>query len=170
MNSDLAPGVTHASDYNQVARNIACLASLVMEHKAIAEESAFFVFAPRSNIDRYKIKIGECEECDIKNYLDCEKVLKTINDQSKDRSRMDVHGKPKQLPARPFTEEFIKREAYVKKFEEAINYIVKNSSIISWEEVIQSVACVNSESDRDALKYFYMKACDEYKLKTDLKK
>lgn len=64
MNSDLAPGVTHASDYNQVARNIACLARKVMEYGTISKESAFFVFAPESKIWNCKI-----EGCPINDYL-----------------------------------------------------------------------------------------------------
>lgn len=160
MNSDLASGITHASDYNQVARNIACLASLVMDHEEIAKQSAFFVFAPESKINTWTNR---------EDYLDCKKVWKIINGQLAVRSQVD-HGKTKLLPARNYLKETFDE----KQFRMAVNHIAKNSFIISWEDMIQSVAqsvtCVDGEADREALKYFYLKTCEEYKLKPEWRK
>ena len=74
VGSDLDTGVTHADDYNQVARNIACLARLVMDKKGMASKSAFVVFAPKSKIE------GWSEE---KNWIDT--APKIIEDQKNER-------------------------------------------------------------------------------------
>ena len=150
MNSALAPGIKNASDYDQIARNIACTALLVMNHEAIAKKSAFFVFAPRSKIEKWKIG-----GCDLEDYSDCKKeefkkglkeaVLTTITNQFMDRG---------QLPARMFCG-FEKGTDTDKQFRTAIERTVNNSLIISWEDIIQSVTSVDSEADREALKAFY---------------
>lgn len=149
MNSDIAPGVTHAGDYNQIARNIACLAWKVMEYGTIAKESAFFVFAPESKISNCKI-----DGYPIKDYLDYEKVWKTISNQF--QSEVDAPEKQREF----------RKENYCadEQFRTTIKQIIDNSLIISWEDIIQSVECDESMS----LTNFYLKTCEEYKIKTRL--
>ena len=147
MNSALASGITHASDYNQVVRNIACLAQLVMG-KELAKDSAFFVFAPQSKINVWindwklgpKYLCGEPEKCS-------EKVWEVINGQTRKIKEPSVCDKSE-------------------CFKQAVKNIVANSKLISWESIIQSFNC----DKRESLKNFYVKTCSEYKVETGLGK
>ena len=147
MNSALASGITHASDYNQVVRNIACLAQLVMG-KELAKNSAFFVFAPQRKINVWtndwklgpKYLCGESEECSGM-------VWEVIKNQIQTRN--------------------IKEPSVYDKFEDfgrTVKNIIANSKLISWESIIQSFNC----EEREFLKRFYVKTCGEYKIETDL--
>lgn len=110
MNSALASGITHALDYNQAAWNIACLAMLTQKDSALAEKSAFIIFAPAKKLEKWNKTPQEM----IKN------TWETIEKQYKE------HGRTLQA-----------EESYMKS---AVDYIVKNSMAISREEVIQSMA------------------------------
>ena len=126
-----------------------------MEYGTISKESAFFVFAPESKISNCKI-----DGCPIKDYLNYEKVLRTIYKQAGSREVV-ASGKQKFLPARKFRKEV---DCADEQFKKSIEQIVKNSLIISWEKIIQSVDCDDSKS----LTNFYLKTCEEYKIKTKL--
>ena len=116
MNSALASGITHARDYNQAARNIACLAMLTQKDSALAEKSAFIIFAPAKKLEKWNKAPQEM----IKN------TWETIEKQYKE------HGRTLQA-----------EESHMKS---AVDHIVKNSMAISWEEVIQSMANDQNES------------------------
>lgn len=50
MGSLLSPGTDHYPDYNQAARNIACLANLVKDNAQLVEKTVFVVLAPKEII------------------------------------------------------------------------------------------------------------------------
>lgn len=139
MGSPLDKSVTNSPDYNQVARNIACLARLLNEGNKNAEtsakKSAFIVFAPETKIKEWK---------DSENDPDTmiEKAWTTINRQKDDRTpRMNI---------------------------DELNHLVKsirdNSKVISWEDIIQSMK--NDKSGAcEILKWFYVQTCKEYNIK-----
>ena len=162
MSSALASGITHASDYNQVVRNVACLAQLVME-KDFSADSAFFVFAPRNLIDDWKkgslgpkYLLGTLEDCKSM-------IWDVIEKQSINRDKNAGRSKGSD-PARGL--KYINLDKFEKDFKKAVENIVTNSMVIAWEEIIQSFDCPECE----ALKHFYEKTCGEYGLKANWQK
>jgi len=59
MGSDLSTGVTNSSDYNQAARNIACLSKLLLVAPELVAHSCFCVFAPDDKVDTAQATIDE---------------------------------------------------------------------------------------------------------------
>ena len=56
MGSALDSGITNSSNYNQAARNIACLAKLVEGKGNLCDNCAFLVFAPKTKLDEWERK------------------------------------------------------------------------------------------------------------------
>ncbi len=61
MGSALSRGTTHHPEYNQAARNIACLAQLVKGDLNLAEKSSFVVLAPQKKLADW-MKAGYCPQ------------------------------------------------------------------------------------------------------------
>ena len=147
MGSELASGITHADDYNQAARNIACLATLLMkkspnkdDSEALAKNSAFYVFAPKSKIDEWKDS-----EKDPNAMI--ETAWSTISNQKRTLKRT----------AR-------EEEKNIEDLKEFVTPIVNNSIAISWEEVIESMKA-DTTGACETSKWFYEETCAEYDIK-----
>jgi hypothetical protein len=54
MYSLFSQGVTHAKDYNQSARTIACMCDVLTKAKQTVNNTGFYVFLPQSQIDNEK--------------------------------------------------------------------------------------------------------------------
>jgi hypothetical protein len=159
VSSALASGITHASDYNQVVRNVACLAQLVMG-KNFAADSAFFVFAPQNMIndwqdDRKKDSLGP--EYLLGALEDCKSRIWNVIENQCDRNKNVGQSKGSD-PKRKL--KYIDRDKFENAFKDAVKKIVTNSKVISWESIIQSFDC----DERESLKVFYVKTCEEYGL------
>lgn len=157
MGSELASGITHADDYNQAARNIACLATLLMKTlpnknagEALAKNSAFYVFAPKSKIMEW-IKSEE-------NPKDPNTMIKhaweTINKQKDARDRDGKRGGKNQART-PNVDD-------IGELEPLVNSIISNSKVISWEEIIESMQKADTTGACETLKWFYEETCAEY--------
>ena len=148
MGSELASGITNADDYNQAARNIACLATLLMktlpnkdDSKALAEKSAFYVFAPKSKIDEWKDS-----EKDPNAMI--KKAWSTISNQKRTLKRTAKE-----------------EEKNIEELKEFVTPIVNNSIAISWEEIIESMQKADTTGACETLKWFYKETCAEYGIK-----
>lgn len=113
MGSALASGVSHSKHYNQAARNIACLAKLVMKASddKFLNNSAFVVLAPA---------------CKLKEWEDGRKGAQTLINKAWEvidaENRHRIWGDES-------------------RFKDVVNRIVKKSAAISWENVIESFKC-----------------------------
>lgn len=125
MGSELASGVTNSPRYNQVARNIACLARLCVQNgMELCENSGFVVMAPRSKLEEWK----STEKCPKKMLDD---AVTTINDECRN---YDLPG-----------------GCCKDKFMEAVRVIANNSTIINWESIVEKLDGEN----KDLLNGFY---------------
>lgn len=111
MGSALDSDITNSSNYDQAARNIACLAKLVENWEALSKKSAFLVFAPKQKLDEWERK---------------KKSVKTLIDNA-----WEV------IAAQGRTHQWKDDD----NFKNAVKYVRDNSTGISWEEVIKSVNC-----------------------------
>lgn len=147
MNSALASCITHASDYNQAARNIACLAKLTMTHVELQKKSAFIVFAPRKKIEDWHNAGRDPNEM-IKG------AWTTIKDQMAERDKQGEKGKNHARYLNVDNEE---------SMETAVNSIIETSKskAMPWEEVIECMAD-DKTGAYEFLKRFYKQTCDEY--------
>ena len=76
LGSSLSPGTDHYSDYNQAARNIACLANLVRNKAELLDKSVFVILAPKEIIDKSQNLITDAPE--IIRTIDKTKMRDTI--------------------------------------------------------------------------------------------
>ena len=151
MGSPLDKSVTNSTDYDQAARNIACLAKLLNEGtknaEALAKESAFIVFAPET-------KIQEWEKADNNPDTMIRNAWSTIEKQQRKRDSKRggiIHAR----------ESAVERIGDLKSL---VQSICHNSNVISWEDIIQSMK--NDKSGAcEILKLFYVQTCKEYNIK-----
>ena len=155
MGSPLDKSVTNSTDYDQAARNIACLAKLLNEGtknaKALAAESAFIVFAPETKIEEWE---ADNNKADNNPHTMIRNAWSTIENQKekRDNKRGGI------IPARaPTVEKIDDLRLLVKS-------ICDNSNVISWEDIIRSMK--NDQSGAcEIVKWFYVKTCKEYGIK-----
>ena len=140
MGSELASGITNSSNYNQAARNIACLARRIEgKGDAYYKKCAFLVFAPDADL-----KKGGKEP--VRDLI--KEAAGVIADQEKESQ---------QHPKR--THKWINDD----EFWSAVKSIIKNSDAISWEDVINSIQCAtNTDDDIADLRKFYEATCKLY--------
>ena len=157
MGSPLDKSVTNSTDYDQAARNIACLAKLLNEGtknaKALAVESAFIVFAPETKIEEWE---ADNNKADNNPHTMIRNAWSTIEKQQEERKRDSKRGGI--INAR---ESAVER---IGDLESLVQSICHNSNVISWEDIIQSMK--NDKSGAcEILKWFYVKTCKEYGIK-----
>ena len=125
MGSELAPGISNSDNYNQAARNIACLAKLVTKTgNEDPSKCSFLVFAPRQKIEEWKSRGAGVDDR-------ISRAWEIIESQSRER-KWDVPDEA---------------------FKKAVEAIKKNSAAVAWEDVISSIQCQNgADSLRDFYK------------------
>ena len=151
MGSPLDKSVTNSTDYDQAARNIACLAKLLNEGtknaEALAKESAFIVFAPET-------KIQEWEKADNNPDTMIRNAWSTIEKQQRKRDSKRggiIHAR-------------VSAVERIGDLKSLVQSICHNSNVISWEDIIQSMK--NDKSGAcEILKLFYVQTCKEYNIK-----
>ena len=140
MGSELSSGITNSPDYNQAARNIACLAKLLIEQNAspdVISESAFVVLAPRSKLEEW-----EKDENSPQQLING--AWKTIKEQKRARNvNCD----------------------FDTTFKSMVENIKDNSIALSWDDVIDAIQPIDtnlfSGFPISYLKDFYKIACSE---------
>ena len=140
MGSELSSGITNSPDYNQAARNIACLAKLLIEQNAspaVISESAFVVLAPRSKLEEW-----EKDENSPQQLING--AWKTIKDQTRTRNvNCD----------------------FDTTFKSMVENIKDNSIALSWDDVIDAIqpndTNLFSGFPISYLRDFYKIACSE---------
>lgn len=149
MGSPLNKSVTNSPDYDQAARNIACLAQLLLntsKHDKYLENSAVVVFMP----DPEK----------------CVKLLPKLDDDQKKRMSEKLWKRKK--AAQSFFDNVkmtINNQGRkpvfesCKSFEGIVAKIANNSSILTWDEIIDGIS--DGDKNKEELKKFYIKALKE---------
>ena len=142
IGSELASGITNSSNYNQAARNIACLAKRIEgKGNAYYKKCAFLVFAP-------EVELKEWEKSSVPKPI--ETAREVIADQEKESP---------QHPKR--THKWNDNTG----FWGAVDSIIENSVALSWENVINSIQC---ETNINYLRDFYAATCKLYGIETPL--
>lgn len=138
MGSELSSGITNSSNYNQAARNIACLAKLLNKEKVskkIISESAFVLFAPKSKLEEWKSKNAPQQLIDG--------AWKIIECQTRTR----------------------KGNCDSDTFKSIVGDIINNSIALSWDDVIDAIEPSDtnlfSGFPISYLRDFYKIACSE---------
>ena len=155
IGSPLDKSVTNSKNYDQVARNIACLAKLLLKvdkeaASAYLKNSAVVVFMP--------------------NPEECPKLLPELDDDQK--NRMGKALVKRMQAARSFfksAQETIENqggeraydidEGNLEKFKTVVKTIFDNSTILTWDEIIDAIADENE--NKEMLKNFYIQALKE---------
>ena len=165
MGSSLSKSVTNSPDYNQAARNIACLSKLLLE--AEKGEGAFFVFMP----DGQKHNLRPDNFSEAKNFIS--NAIKTIEDQNTDRPiESKRNGKP-EIAKREYSFAEDKKKKFlgiVKSIIGSDNLKEKHSMVLTWDEIIDSMDDKTDNtsgivSDTEKLRAFYKNALAEIKRK-----
>jgi hypothetical protein len=133
LNSRLSPGIKRALEYNQAARNIACMAEM-MRIRGVSvrdfDSVGFLVVAPQE-----KLQLGGTR--DIETYLHKSTILRAIKD------RMTLYEKVLRNDK--------KLEAWKKTFDELLNHMtVQPLPLIwrplSWESVVDLIGKTHPET------------------------
>lgn len=147
VGSKLASGTSNHKAYNQAARNIACLARLIMDSEAkdVADKCRFVVMCPnppnpRDRSNQRVIKTFQANWNAAKETL--EKVSEIIE---------RYHGK------RDNGTTLFKEESELAAFKEIVGKIVNRSQLISWESIIKIL-------NNDYIQAFYQKVLDENRI------
>jgi hypothetical protein len=114
MFSKLSPGITHSPNYNQFARNVACICNLVTESKQNVEDIGFFVIIPKLQITN---------EGTFYQYFDNENVMDVVLERVN------------QYKGREDFEE--KKNWYNNSFMPFLKKL--NTEILTWEEIIEFI-------------------------------
>ena len=136
IGSELSPGVTNSPNYNQAARNIACLAQLILKHQSLHDKCRFLVFAPekghvgsgfvnKENVDEI---IGAQHNASLKDYS--EFFSKDVSNNSE-------------------------------QFDGIVRFIREKSCVIFWDEVIKAMKSWENIAE---LRAFYIECLKENKL------
>ncbi len=130
MGSNISPDISNSKDYNQVARNIACLAKLTMNYEYLYKRLRMVVFVPDGWWNRHhKSKPNN-------QYPNPGALLL-------DSLRIIQHQRRKK---KAITNE--------QQFEKAIKSIISNSVFITWDEILRSI----DDRNVKVIKEFYMHA------------
>ncbi len=166
MGSPLDKSVTNSKDYDQFARNIACLAKLLLKvdesvEAAYLKNSAVVVFMPHPvNCLKLLPELDDDQNERMRVMLEDRKVLaetfradavETINKQVDERK--DEKGKTIERRSYAFDEKKGDR------FNKIVDTIGRNSKILTWDEIIGAMADENENKDK--LKNFYIQALKE---------
>jgi hypothetical protein len=135
MFSKLSAGVTHSPNYNQAARNVACICNLLTETKQAFDNIGFFVIIPKSQI---------LNEKTFYEYIDKDHIRNVVQER---------------------VNQYKNREDYAEKNDWYNNCFVPflekiNIEILTWEEIIDFI----TEKDKiygNDLQEFY-KLCRRY--------
>ena len=139
MGSNISPDISNSDDYNQVARNIACLAKLTMDDKSLYEHSRMVVLVPEGWWNWHQRSKPISLYPNSRTLLNgCLKVIKHQDDPQNPKKR-NKNG--------------VKRENII-EFEKAIENIISGSSFITWDEIIKSI----DSPDAKVVEDFYMRA------------
>ncbi|MCC6242138.1 MAG: hypothetical protein IT353_04825 [Gemmatimonadaceae bacterium] len=128
MGSPLSAGTKHAADYNQAARNVACMIKLIERYVtsgASLSDARFIVIAPESKL----------KEHGTRALLDRVHLCEAIRRRAEGRSADDV--------------EWVNREVVPRLTE---NVLIP--ACISWEELLTEIAGLNSDDGKE-LSDFY---------------
>ncbi len=137
MGSNISPDISNSEDYNQVARNIACLAKLTMGNQSVYEHSRMVVLVPEGWWNWHQRSKPISLYSDSRALLsDCLKVIQHQDNPQNPNKR---------------TKNEIKSETV---FEKAIERIISNSSFITWDEIIKSIDSPEAKIVED----FYLRA------------
>lgn len=137
IGSKLARKTTHHSGYNQAARNIACLAQLIMdESDSYKTKCAFIVLGPREKAKSW--------EGMVPNQKLLDKAYDKIQEKHNEKNiRYNINDQDKVL--------------------KTVKPIVKK--VIAWEEIIESMQEADTTGACKTLKWFYEETCAEYDIK-----
>ena len=157
MGSSLSKSVTNSPDYDQAARNIACLSKLLLE--AREKSGAFFVFMP----DGTKHNLGTKSISEAKDFIS--KASATIKAQKTKREIEDKTNGKKTIAKR----EYNFGAADEQKFFEIVESM-KQSMVLTWDEIIDSMDEKSDNTsgivnDTEKLRIFYKTALTEIKRK-----
>ena len=122
MGSNISPDISNSNDYNQVARNIACLAKLTMGYESLYEHSRMVVLVPEGWWKKHKSSKPLSLYSNSRELLNhCSEVIKNQDNPQnpKKRSKNEINSET--------------------GFEKAIERIISNSSFITWDEIIKSI-------------------------------
>ncbi len=134
MGSPLSPGTKHAADYNQAARNVACMIKLIERYVtsgASLTDVRFIVIAPESKLTEHGTR----------GLLDRKHLCDAIRRRAEGRSADDV--------------EWVNRHVVPRLSENHLN-----PTCTSWEEILMEIAALNSDDGRE-LSDFY-RLCREH--------
>ena len=149
-------GVKHSVDYNQVARNIACLAQLVVKQEPKLLEDkyscSFILLGPEEKCKSWK-GMGEYDQW-IAN------AWETVKNQTRNR-RVKKGRKELEIGLRHSLDNIVEDVA----FEKAVNKIAKSSHVISWNYMIEAMDPRNHNGGLNSfyseLTRFYTDVIDE---------
>ena len=134
MGSPLSAGTKHAADYNQAARNVACMVKLieryVAEGKALAD-ARFIVLAPESKLQEHRTHA----------LLDKDLLCAVIRRRAESRGGVDV--------------EWCDREVIPR-----LHGNLLRSVAVSWELILTEIASVDRVEGRDLAEFY--RACREH--------
>lgn len=135
MGSNLSAGGSRLKGYNQVARNIACLARFIIERQINPKQSKFLVFAPRK-------KINHWDELDKENYNNATRIYSP--DAMMEHIKSVLCDKETKKWKYSLNNEILKKyentiEKYWADIIECAIKICHNSSncVISWESILE---------------------------------
>ena len=157
MGSPLDKSVTNSKEYDQVARNIASLAKLLLKannYRAYMENSGFVVFMPDPEkcLNRLpelgpdkKKRLGDMLT-ERKNAAQC--FFDGVKDKIMNEKKRRAHA-------------FNNKEKEEPLFEEIVEKIARdpNSEILTWDEIIDAIAEENE--NKETLENFYIQALKE---------
>lgn len=161
MGSTLSRSVTNSADYDQAARNIACLSKLFLGVPTQKVDGAFFVFMPKDSEDSKKTE--EAQEL-------ISKASDTIIKQLKKRTAGTGKNKEKEILGRSYVKDIEGKDAL---FREIVEGIIKQgandkpiSMVLTWDEIL--TAMNNGEdytsgiiNDTQKLRIFYEESLKE---------
>lgn len=133
IGSELSPGVANSSNYNQAARNIACLSQLIFKSKNLHDKCRFLVFAP----EKGRVESG------------------FIKEENVDRIIRAQYGNTREGYRELFSEDVSNNR---EEFGRIVNSIRGKSSVIFWEEVIMAMKSWENIAE---LRAFYIECLKE---------
>lgn len=156
MASELSRDVKNSPDYDQVARNVACLAKFVMrQNDGFINNCAFILLGPREKCKSWKgiSKYGKWDDNHEYGKWD-DNVWETIKVQRETRT-VKKGKKQINVPERKLRNDEMTDDEFYGIFKKAVDAIVFRSRIISWDRIIETIKPMN---DRKRLEDFYDKA------------
>lgn len=127
--SRFSEGITNASNYNQAARNIACMCNIVVNSKQNPDKISFYAIIPNIQIT---------EEPTFNKYLKIDHIKQTVLNR---------------------VTQYLNRENYMEKKQWYIDHFLPfcdkiNVKLLSWEEIIEYIHKSDSKYGEELMKFY----------------